>query len=57
MTWDGELEEYKQVLCWFRNTRPMWQADNVSKRAAYTEEDKQALITKYIINERLKELI
>ena len=57
MTWDGELEEYKKVLCWWRNTRPMWQSDNLSKFDAYTEEDKQALITKYIINQRLKELI
>ena len=43
----GELEANLQMIYWFGNTQPLWGPDNTAKGDTYTEEGKQALISRY----------
>ena len=42
-----DLEDYKYVVCWYKNVRPMCANQNTTDGAKYNEEDKQTLIGRY----------
>ena len=42
-----ELEEFKKIVCWYKNVRPLCAKKNNEERAGFKEEDKKALILKY----------
>jgi len=44
---DLTVEENQRICFWYRNLQPLWAEDNLKKSNAYTEADKQALISAY----------
>lgn len=52
-----ELEDYQRVVCWYKNVRPLCAKKNGEEFSHYNEEDKQALITKYIVHQIVLEII
>jgi hypothetical protein len=52
-----ELEDYTKVVCWYKNVRPLHKTQNSIDGGDYEEEDKQALITKYIVHQHLTSVI
>lgn len=52
-----ELDEYHKVVCWYKNVRPLPPPQNRSDGGKFKPEDKQALITKYIVHQHLTSVI
>ena len=44
---DLTIAENQFIVCWWKNTQPLWDPENGSKGDNYTEEGKQSLICKY----------
>jgi hypothetical protein len=45
------------IVCWWKNTQPLWDSENGSKGDQYTEEGKQSLICKYNEHKKKAEAI
>ena len=52
-----ELDDYHKVVCWFKNVRPLHKTQNIIDGGNYEEEDKQALIAKYISHQLIISMI
>ena len=46
-----ELEKHKKIVCWYKNVRPLCALKNNEERADFVEDDKQALIRRYQLEE------
>jgi hypothetical protein len=44
---DLTVDENQRICFWYKNLQPLWAEENIQKSNAYTEEEKQALISAY----------
>ena len=44
---DLTVDQNQRICFWYKNLQPLWAEENIQKSNAYTEEEKQALISAY----------
>ena len=52
-----ELEKYQKIVCWYKNVQPLCAKKNREKKDDFTQEDKQALIRRYQLEEIQAEVL